>query len=123
MTGKKEKALSALLTQPTQKKAAETAGISLSTLKRYLSEPEFQTAYKDALSDLVTDASSQMKQSMEPAIAALRQIVEKEDETAQARVSAARSVLEFSLRLTEFTDVLQRLDALERSLKEGDGYA
>lgn len=122
MTNKQMKVLAALLAQPTKEKAAQAAGVSTTTLKRYLSDAEFQAAYKAALSDLVADASSQARQGMEPALAALRQIVENKGEVAQARISAARSILEFSLKLTEIADVLQRLDALEASMKDGSGY-
>ncbi len=121
MTGKKTKLLAAPLTQPTKERAAQAAGISMTTLKRYLSDTEFQAAYKSALSDLVADASAQARQGMEPALAALRQIVENKGEVAQARISAARSLLEFSLKLTEIADVLQRLDALEATMKDGGG--
>lgn len=59
---------------------------------------------------------------MEPALAALRQIVENKGEVTQARISAALAILEFSLKLTEIADVLQRLDALKASMKDGGGY-
>lgn len=122
MTNKQTRVLAALLTQLTKEKAAAAAVISVSTLKRYLSDSDFQAAYKTALSDLVADASSQARQSMEPALAALRQIVEDRGENAQARISAARSLLEFGLKLTEIADVLQRLDALEKNIMDGGGY-
>ena len=48
----------------------------------------------------------------------LREIVEDTDESSQARISAARSVLEYGIKLTETTDILSRLDELEQ-LAEG----
>ena len=44
MNPKQIKALQALLTQPTKAAAAKEAGIDESTLRRYLSDPEFQKA-------------------------------------------------------------------------------
>lgn len=117
MTPKKHKALQALLTQPTKKAAAEAAGISPRTLRDYLADPEFQKEYKKAFGQLVTDATRQAQQSLSPAISALRNIVEDDDGThtknSSAKIAAARSLLEYGLRLTEFTDILAELQAVE----------
>ena len=113
MTSKKQKALLALLTSPTREKAASTAGITSKSLRGYLADPEFQMEYKRAFSGLVEDATRQAQQAIEPALSTLREIVEDTDENAQARISAARSILEYSMKLTETTDILARLDELE----------
>ncbi len=58
MTPKKQKALVALLTQPTKEKAAAAAaGITSKTLRGYLDDPEFQAEYKKAFAGLVEDAN------------------------------------------------------------------
>lgn len=113
MTPKQQKALLALLTSPTREKAAAAAGITSKTLRGYLSDPAFQTEYKKAFSALVEDATRQAQQAISPALSTLRGVMEDTDENAQARISAARSVLEYSMRLTETTDILARLDELE----------
>lgn len=107
----KQRALQALLTQPTKKAAAAAAGITDRTLSTYLSDPEFQQAYKRAFSELVTDATRQAQQALSPAISALRDIVEDSEEAASSRIAAARSLLEYGLRLTEFSDILRDLEA------------
>lgn len=103
------KALQALLTHPSKTEAAEAAGISVRTLQRYLADESFQEAYRDAFQDLVTDATRQVQQSLSPAIKALRSIVEDEGENASARISAARALLEYGLRMTELSDILGEL--------------
>ena len=113
MNPKQIKALQALLTQPTKAAAAKEAGIDESTLRRYLSDPEFQKEYKAAFSQLVQDATRQAQQSLSPAISALRDIVEDDNENSSARIAAARSLLEYGLRLTEFSDILAELEAVE----------
>lgn len=113
MSPNKERALAALLTQPTKERAAEAAGIDSRTLRRYLSDPEFQEAYKAAFSGLVTDATRQAQQSLSPALSTLREIVEDNEQTATVRIQAARSLLEYGLRLTEITDILCDLEAAE----------
>ena len=116
MTPKKQKALLALLTSPTREKAAAVAGITSKTLRGYLADPEFQAEYKRAFAVLVEDATRQAQQAIAPALSTLREIVEDSDENAQARISAARSILEYSMKLTETTDILTRLDELERTI-------
>ena len=121
MTNKQTKALAALLTQPTQAAAAAAAGIGLTTLKRYLADPEFQAEYQTALSGMLEDAAAQAKRCLNPALSCLREIVEDGGETATARIQAARSLLEYGLRLTEIIDVLRQINELEKWREETDG--
>lgn len=46
----------------------------------------------------------------------MREIMEDRDENGQVRVTAARSVLEYGLKMTETTDVLSRLQELEAAI-------
>ena len=105
--------LQALLTQPTKAAAAKAAGVSDRAGRRYLANEEFQMEYKRAFSELVHDATRQAQQTLSPALSALRSIVEDAEETASSRIAAARSLLEFGLKLTEINDILLRLEALE----------
>lgn len=116
MTPKQTRALQALLTCPTQAAAAQAAGVGLSTLKRYLADDEFQRQYQKAVSGLIAEAAAQAKQSLSPALSTLREVMESEEQNGQVRVSAARSLLEFGMKLTETTDILTRLTELERQL-------
>lgn len=117
MTPKKQKALLALLTYPTREKAAKAAGITSKTLRGYLADPEFQAEYKKAFAGLVEDATRKVQQTLEPAVAVLREIMEDSSENGQVRVSAARSVLEYGLKMTEQTDILTRLQELEAAME------
>lgn len=121
MTPRKEKALSALLTSRTRAEAAKAAGVAESTLRSYLrDDPEFQARYKEAFGELVQDATRQAQQAISPALDALREIVENPKEQSQARVMAARSALEYALRLTEQLDIVSRIETLENAMKEGE---
>lgn len=119
MTPKQQKALVALLTQPTKEKAATAAGITSKTLRSYLDDPEFLAEYRKAFSDLVEDATRKVQQTLDPAVAVLREVMENDSENGQVRVSAARSVLEYGLKMTEQTDILNRLQELEAAMQEG----
>lgn len=119
MTPKQQKALVALLTQPTKEKAATAAGITSKTLRSYLDDPEFRAEYRKAHSELVEDATRKVQQTLDPAVAVLREVMEDGSENGQVRVSAARSVLEYGLKMTEQTDILNRLQDLEAAMQEG----
>ena len=122
MTPKKQKALVALLTQPTKEKAAAAAaGITSKTLRSYLDDPEFQAEYRKAFAELVEDATRKVQQTLDPAVAVLREVMEDSDENGQVRVSAARSVLEYGLKMTEQTDIITRLQELEAAVGGGHG--
>lgn len=65
----------------------------------------------------MVDATRQAQQALAPALSTLREIVEDKDEDANARISAARAILSHGMKLTETTDILTRLDELEKSLR------
>ena len=69
---------------------------------------------------MVEDATRQAQQAIAPALSCLREIVEDKEEAAQTRIQAARSTLEYALRLTEQLDIVERIQALEDAAKEGD---
>lgn len=119
MKARQQKALAALLTAPNKVEAAKMAGVTTRTLQNYLSDPEFQVEYKKAFAGLVEGATRQAQQSLAPALATLREIAEDRGEAAQARVSAARSILEYGLKLTEQLDIIERIKALEDTTQEG----
>lgn len=118
MTPKKQKALLALLANPTKEKAAAAAGITSKTLRAYLADPEFQSEYKKAFAGLVEDATRQAQQAIAPALSTLREVVEDSGEGTQFRISAARSILEYSLKLTEQNDIITKLQELEAEMAD-----
>ena len=117
MTPKQQTALLALLTNPTKEKAAAAAGITSKTLRGYLADPEFQAEYRKAFAGMVEDATRQAQQAIAPALSTLREVVEDSGEGSQFRISAARSILEYSLKLTEQNDILAKLKELEKAVE------
>ena len=121
ITKRKEKALRALLVSRTRAEAARAAGIAESTLREYMKDPEFLERYREAFGNLVQDATRQAQQALALAISTLTEIMGNTDEQATARIQAARSTLEYALKLTEQTDILEQLRELERWKEETDG--
>lgn len=121
ITPRKEKALRALLVSRTRAEAARAAGIAESTLREYMKDQEFLERYREAFGNLVQDATRQAQQALALAISTLTEIMGNTDEQATARIQAARSTLEYALKLTEQTDILEQLRELERWKEETDG--
>lgn len=118
MIPSKERAIAALLTNPTKQQAAKAAGITDRTLARYFEDAEFVQAYKQAFGNMVEEATRQAQQSMQPALDTLKEIVKDKEEAAGARIQASRTILDYALRLTEQFEILERLEKLERETQQ-----
>ena len=118
MTSNEERALSALLTSKTKLEAAEKAGITDRTMRRYFENPEFCQRYREAFAGVVQDATRRAQQLLEPALSTLQTVMEDEEIPAQARITAAKSIIDYSLKLTEQADILEQLRELERWKEE-----
>lgn len=120
MRSDKERALACLLVSDSKAEAAEKAGISDRTLRSYLSDPAFKAEYQRRKRKLISDATQQIQKSMKIAISALREIIQRKSSKDSDRITAARLILEFSLRFEEITDLMSRLEDLENTIKQNN---
>lgn len=118
MTPNQERALAALLSCPTVRDAAEAAGLTESTLRRYRQNPEFAAEYKKRCAAMLESATDKAKSSLPPAVERLSSIVMDDGQQPREQIAAARAVLEYGLRLVEANDFEQRLRALEERSAE-----
>lgn len=114
LTDKQNKALAALIQARTQKEAATAAGIAESTLRRYLKDPEFSKAYKEAAGEMVSDGLIKAEKGLSLAIDTLISVCCSSSANEQTRVYAARSIIESCLKLKEVYDFETRISKLER---------
>lgn len=121
MTPNKEKLLAALLTSRSKKEAAAAAGIAERTMRAYFEDPEFCQRYREAFAGVIEDATRQAQALLMPALSTLQTVMEDEEIPAQARITAAKSIIDYSLKLTEQADVLEQLRELERWKEELNG--
>jgi len=117
---KQERIISALLNASSLRDAAKKAGISEATLYRLLKDDSFQTAYRVAKRELVNHAICQLQQNTGKAVAVLVKIAEDKTCPASARVSAAKAILETSLKAVELEDLERRIEELEKKVKGGE---
>jgi hypothetical protein len=120
LTAKQDKALAALISQPSVRKAAAASGLGEATIWRYLRDDKFRRAYLDARRGLVEHATTQMSQSASAAATALDEIVKDKKMPPTARVSAAKTVLQKAQSGVELLDLQERLSEIEKQLKEND---
>ena len=118
LTGRKRKAIEALLTAPTKKEAAAAAGITERALRKYLADSEFQAEYRKACDALIDDATRQLKQLLPLGMDALEHLLTGETISDATRHAAVRTLLEYACKYTELFDIEQRLEALERAYFE-----
>ena len=90
-------------------------------MREYIKDPEFLERYREVFGNLIQDATRQAQQALALAISTLTEIMGNTDEQATARIQAARSTLEYALKLTEQTDILEQLRELEKWREETDG--
>lgn len=121
MTPNKEKLLAALLTSQSKKEAAAAAGIAERTMRTYFEDPEFCQRYREAFAGVIEDATRQAQALLMPALSTLQTVMEDEEIPAQARITAAKSIIDYSLKLTEQADILEQLRELERWKEELNG--
>ena len=96
-------------------------GIGTTTAFRWLQDPVFQTEYREARRMAVSQATSQLQQASTEAVQTLRTIMGDESSPTASRVSAAKTVLDMSLKAVELEDLAQRIEQLERNIqKESD---
>jgi hypothetical protein len=113
LTRKQESAIAALISEPTVLQAAQRTGVGDTTLWRWMKEPEFQAAYKDARRQVMNTAIGRIQDTCTEAVETLRAIMQDTNASASSRVSAAKSVLEIGLRAMELQDMEERITQLE----------
>jgi len=113
LSRKEEAAISALLTQGTLAGAASVAGIGEATLRRWLQRDDFQSAYRRARREAVSQAVAHLQRVSGEAVETLRVIMNDDQKPSSARVTAARVILEMSIKAVELEDLEVRITALE----------
>ncbi|MFO0836109.1 MAG: hypothetical protein U0638_14145 [Phycisphaerales bacterium] len=119
LTSGQERAIIALMAEPSIAKAARTANVGERTLHTWLDEPEFARAYRDARRKAFAQAISLTHKMAAAAVQTLAKVMIDTTAPHAARVSAASSLLRFSREAIELDDLAARLEDIEQRLGEG----
>jgi hypothetical protein len=117
LSRKQEALISALLLAPTLAAAAQAVGVHEATAWRWLKDPAFQEAYRDARREVVRQAVAQVQQACRIAVTTLTGVMQDGESPASAKVAAARTVLETAIKAVELEDLEARIAALEAAQK------
>jgi hypothetical protein len=117
LTRLQESALHELMVQPTIRKAAAAANVREARLRQWLAgNVNFQTRHREARRELIEGAARYLNAASANAANVLWLIARDEKNSTASRASAAKAIIELSLRGIELLDVLPRLEAIEAEL-------
>jgi transposase-like protein len=112
---KQEEAIVALLTQRNIDEAAKAAGIAPNTLLKWMKQPEFDTAYREARRATFRQSVARLQQASGAAVSTLLKIMVDATAPHSTRVRAADSVLDHAAKAIEIEDIEVRVSELERA--------
>src|SRR5271168_2225493 len=112
---KKEEAIAALLTQRNLEEAARAIEVAPNTLLRWMKEPEFDRAYRDARRHAYGQSIARLQQAASAATSTLLKIMVDTSSPPSCRLRAADSVLSHAAKAIEIEEIDARLSTLERA--------
>lgn len=113
-----EAIIAALLSIPTLDAAAQQCGLSVRQLYTRRQNPDFIRKLQKAQGDALEGTARYLQHSTATAASTLVEICKNGSE--QNRLTAARTLLDQAVRLSETVDFSRRLEALERIADGGD---
>ena len=117
LTPIQERAIVALLSHASTRSAAKAVGVDETTLWRWLQDQDFHAAYMNVRRESVKLSIARLQQSSTEAVNTLRTIAKDKTAPASARVMAARSIIEYSMKAVEIEDLASRVVELESVMR------
>jgi len=112
---KKEEAIIALLSQRNVEDAARACNTPIRTLYRWMTEPEFDAAFRAARRKAYGQSVSRLQQGSAAAATTLLKVMVDPETPASTRVRAAEAVLTHAAKAIEIEDIDARVAALEQA--------
>jgi len=110
---KQEEAIGALLSQRNIDEAAKAVGIAPNTLMKWMKDPGFQNAYRDARRQAFGQCVARLQQAASAATTTLLRILVDPNAPASVRARVADSIIGHATKAIEVEDIQERLTALE----------
>jgi hypothetical protein len=113
---KQQKALSALIAQPTIGLAAAASGVGERTIYLWLSsDANFQAEFRKVKAEIVSNAMYQLQKATNNAVNVALSLMNDPETPASTRLGAARLVLEMALESVKLEALEARIEALEQA--------
>ena len=116
---KQEEAIMALLSNRTVEDAARVVKITPRTLYRWLNEPGFDAAYRQARRTAFSQCTARLQQASRAAVSVLLRVLTDRATPAAVQVRAADSVLNHAAKSMEIEDIEARVAEIERAVARG----
>ena len=111
---KMDQAIAALLSCKNVEGAARAVGIGTNTLLRWIREPEFEAAFREARRFVHSQALGRLQEASGAAATTILKIMLDPNAPAGHRLRAAEDVLEHAARTSDLEDLKDRVAKLER---------
>lgn len=121
LSPRQQKAIIALLKEPTITKASEATGIGVRTLHTWLDQEVFSRCYRKARREAYGQAIALAQRYTPLAVQNLATMMNDHGASTSGRVSACATMLKFARESIELDDLAARVEALEHAEKERAG--
>ena len=114
-----QRALLALLEAPSVAAAARQSGIAERTIHRWLHEdPDFQDELREKRRQRIEHASTRLQSTASQAVQSLIELLASKDHIEPGRAALVRTALDFAFRAAAYSDLADRLEALEQAAND-----
>lgn len=111
-----EEIIAALIAEGTIKGAAASLKCTTRTLYDRMKKPEFKALYTQAKGEILKAATAKLQGQVSGAIDTLVEIRDDKEAPKQTRANCAVNILQYAARFTETTDIIERLEEVEKDL-------
>lgn len=115
LSRRQDASIVALLAHPTIPEAAKAAGVSETTLWRWLQRDDFRKSYREAQDKVFDGALGSLQGASTEAVDCLKRNLKCG--TPSAEVQAAKTILEYTVKARELFGLEARIQQLEAALK------
>lgn len=116
LTPKQIKFIDYLMLEPSFEQACKKAHIAKKTGIEWRNKPNFQKAYREAKTALFKQTNKNLLTQIDSAINTLVEIKDNKENSAAARVTASKAIIDYAFKGYETTELVSRMDELEGRL-------
>lgn len=115
---RQEKFLKAMLTCSSVEEACRKAEINRNTGYKYLKDETFMTEYRALRRDSMQQVTTRLQELSKKAVSALDEVLEHDESSPNAKVQAAKVILDIAYRALEIDDIQEELENIKRVIGE-----
>jgi uncharacterized protein YjgD (DUF1641 family) len=115
LTRKQEEVIVALLSQRNVEEAARVTKIGSRTIYRWMKDPDFDKAYREAKRAAFSQAIARLHQMTSAAVSTLGKVMVDANTPASTKVRAADSIMNHTIKAIENEEIEARVSELERA--------